>query len=412
MLEILAPCGNEETLNAVLNSGTDAVYLGLHIFSARKNAVNFSGEELKSAVQAAHRQGVRVYVTLNTLVFDEEIKALEKAVNEICCAKADGVIVQDFGVAGKVKEIAPNLRLHASTQMTVTSASGAEFVQKQGFSRVVLPRELSLAEIREITSRVDIETEVFVHGALCVCVSGQCLLSAVIGGRSGNRGLCAQPCRLNYKCENRENVLSLKDLSLISELKLLEQAGVTSAKIEGRMKRPEYAAAAVFQCRAALKGEKADEELLKKVFSRSGFTKGYFDGSLSDMQGIRQRDDSEGSEEALAQIRQLYKTPCKRFFIDMEVNVKNGQPVSCMAECNGIFVCVYGEAPQKALKRSITESEIAVQMRKLGGTVFELGKFKCSVDDGLFISASALNDIRRKAVDEICSNIARKIEEG
>lgn len=412
MLEILAPCGNEETLNAVLNSGTDAVYLGLHSFSARKNAVNFSGEELKSAVQAAHRQGVRVYVTLNTLVFDEEIKALEKAVNEICCAKADGVIVQDFGVAGKVKEIAPNLRLHASTQMTVTSASGAEFVQKQGFSRVVLPRELSLAEIREITSRVDIETEVFVHGALCVCVSGQCLLSAVIGGRSGNRGLCAQPCRLNYKCENRENVLSLKDLSLISELKLLEQAGVTSAKIEGRMKRPEYAAAAVFQCRAALKGEKADEELLKRVFSRSGFTKGYFDGSLSDMQGIRQREDSEGCEEALAQIRQLYKTPCKRFFIDMEVNVKNGQPVSCMAECNGIFVCVYGEAPQKALKRSITESEIAVQMGKLGGTVFELGKFKCSVDDGLFISASALNDIRRKAVDEICSNIARKIEEG
>ncbi|MDE6580317.1 MAG: U32 family peptidase, partial [Ruminiclostridium sp.] len=362
MLEILAPCGNEESLNAALNSGADAVYLGLKSFSARRNAANFSGEELEKAVNTAHRQGVRVHVTLNTIVFDDEMSELEKTVEEISLAKADGVIVQDLGVVKKIKEVNPELRLHGSTQMTVTSASGAEFALKQGFSRVVLPRELSLEEIRNITSRVEIETEVFVHGALCVCLSGQCLLSAVIGGRSGNRGLCAQPCRLNYCCDDRDNVLSLKDLSLINDLRALEQAGVTSAKIEGRMKRPEYVAAAVYQCRLALRGEKADEKLLGKVFSRSGFTRGYFDGSFSVMQGIRQKEDADGSSEALAQIRQLYKSPCKRFVLDMEITVKSGQPVCCKAECSGISINVYGEVPQKAINRSITKDEIVQRM--------------------------------------------------
>lgn len=410
MLEILAPCGNEESFNAALNSGADAVYLGLKSFSARRNAANFSGDELEKAVNTAHRQGVRVYVTLNTIVFDDEMAELEKTVEEISRAKADGVIVQDLGVVKKVREIAPELRLHGSTQMTVTSASGAEFALNQGFSRVVLPRELSLEEIRYITSRVEIETEVFVHGALCVCLSGQCLLSAVIGGRSGNRGLCAQPCRLNYRCDDRDNVLSLKDLSLINDLWTLEQAGVTSAKIEGRMKRPEYVAAAVYQCRMALRGEKADEKLLGKVFSRSGFTRGYFDGSFSDMQGIRQKEDADGSSEALAQIKQMYKTPCKRFALDMEITVKSGQPICCKADCNGISVCVYGDIPQKAVNRSVTEEEIAVQMRKLGGTVFETGSLNCILDKGLFVPASALNSLRRKAVDEISVKIAQGME--
>lgn len=410
MLEILAPCGSADSLTAALNSGADAVYLGLKTFSARRNAANFSGQELKEAVKTAHRQGVKVYVTLNTLVFDDEINALEKTVREISEAKADGVIVQDFGVVKKIKEIAPSLRLHASTQMTITSASGAEFALKQGFSRVVLPRELSLEEIREITSRVGIETEVFVHGALCVCVSGQCLLSAVLGGRSGNRGLCAQPCRLNYRCGRRENVLSLKDLSLIDNLRDLEQAGVTSAKIEGRMKRPEYVAAAVYQCRAALRGEKVDEELLGRIFSRSGFTKGYFNGSLKNMQGIRQKEDSEGSESALAQIRQLYKAPCKRFTVSIEVTMKGGQPLSCRAKCNGIDLCVYGEIPQKAVNRSITKDEIAMRMGKLGGTVFELGTIDCLLEEGLTVSASALNDLRRNAVEALSEQIALKIE--
>ncbi len=215
MLEILAPCGSEESLNAALNSGADAVYLGLTSFSARRNAANFTPQQLKTAVEKAHLQGVRVYVTVNTLIFDDELSDLKKLALSIAEAKADGVIVQDFGAAKLFKEYAPSLRLHGSTQMTVTSASGAEFAKKQGFFRVVLPRELSLEEIKNITSKVDIEIEVFVHGALCVCLSGQCLLSAMIGGRSGNRGLCAQPCRLNYKSGVREKVHYLKYLSLI-----------------------------------------------------------------------------------------------------------------------------------------------------------------------------------------------------
>ncbi len=410
MLEILAPCGGEESLEAALNSGADAVYLGLTSFSARRNAANFTPEQLKASVEKAHRQGVRVYVTVNTLVFDDELSELKKTVLSIAEAKADGVIVQDFGAVKLFKEYAPNLRLHGSTQMTVTSASGAEFAKKQGFSRVVLPRELSLEEIRNITSKVDIETEVFVHGALCVCLSGQCLLSAVIGGRSGNRGLCAQPCRLNYKCGSRENVLSLKDLSLIENLRELEQAGVSSAKIEGRMKRPEYVAAAVSQCRKSLNGEKPDMELLRAVFSRSGFTKGYYCGKLTNMQGIRQKEDALNAPQALTALKQLYKTPYKRFPLDMTIEIKANQPIICTAECNGITITLTGEIPQKAQSKSLTPEEVAARMGKLGDTVFEAGKIVCHTEEGLFLSASALNSLRREIIEQLSRKIAQNTE--
>lgn len=412
MLEILAPCGSPETLEAALNSGADAVYLGLSSFSARRNAANFTFDEFADSVRTAHRQGTRVYVTLNTLVFDDELPELKKAILRIAEAKADGVIVQDFGVVRLIKELAPSLRLHASTQMTVTSASGAEFALKQGFSRVVLPRELSLEEIKAITSRVDIETEVFVHGALCVCLSGQCLLSAIMGGRSGNRGLCAQPCRLNYRSGERDYALSLKDLSLIERLGDLEEAGVTSAKIEGRMKRPEYVAAAVQSCRKVLNGEKADMELLRTVFSRSGFTESYFDGTMSNMQGIRQKEDSEGLSRALSSIRQLYREPYKRYVIDFEVNVKAGCPVSCTAFCDSFTETVTGDVPQKAINRSTTEEDIINRMGKLGGTVFKAGKISVNTESGLSVSAAALNELRRRAVDGISEQLAQSLEEG
>lgn len=410
MLEILAPCGSPEALNAALNSGADAVYLGLSSFSARRNAANFSFEELTEGVQKAHRQGARVYVALNTLVFDDELPKVKKAILQIAEAKADAVIVQDLGVARLVGDIAPSLRLHASTQMTVTSASGAEFALKQGFSRVVLPRELSLEEIKKITSRVKIETEVFVHGALCVCLSGQCLLSAVMGGRSGNRGLCAQPCRLNYRCGKREYALSLKDLSLIEKLKELEEAGVTSAKIEGRMKRPEYVAAAVQSCRKVLSGEKADMELLKTLFSRDGFTESYFDGTMSNMQGTRQKDDSENISQALSSVRQLYKDPCKRFTVDFEVNIKANEPVSCTAVCGSIIKTVTGDVPQKAISRATTKEDIINRIGKLGGTVFKAGKINVNTENGLSVSAAAINDLRRKAAEGISENIAKSLE--
>lgn len=406
MLEILAPCGSEEGLDAALNSGADAVYLGMPFFSARRNAVNFTFEQLKSGVKKAHSQGVKVYVALNTLVFDDELADLKSAVEQIDKADADAVIVQDFGVALTVREMAPRLKLHASTQMTITSAKGAEFVKKMGFSRVVLPRELSLEEIREITSSVDIETEVFVHGALCVSLSGQCFLSALIGGRSGNRGLCAQPCRLNYRCGNRENVLSLKDLSLINELRSLEEAGVISAKIEGRMKRPEYTAGVIDGCKTALKGGVPDMELLKTVFSRSGFTKSYFDGTFNNMQGVRLKEDSENIPEALIRLRQLYKDPCKRFVIDIHVSVRKDMPILCTVCCGDFKKEIKGAVPQAAINRSITCDEIEERMSKLGGTVFSAGRITCETDDGLSVCASALNELRREAVSAVSRHIA------
>ena len=258
MIEILAPCGGEDSLPAALNSGADAVYLGVTAFSARRNAKNFDLGALSDAVRLCHISGVKVYVTLNTLVFDDELTGLAAAAAGIEKSGADGVIVQDLGAAQVIHKAAPSLRLHASTQMTVTSAAGAEFARKHGFSRVVLAREMSFEEIEHVVKNVDIETEVFVHGALCVCVSGQCLMSAVYGGRSGNRGLCAQPCRLDFTYGDRHSVLSLKDLSIIEHLPELDRIGVTSAKIEGRMKRPEYVAAAVTACRNVLDGKKPD----------------------------------------------------------------------------------------------------------------------------------------------------------
>ena len=408
MLEILAPCGSPESLDAALNAGADAVYLGLSSFSARKNAVNFKFDELKAGVKKAHRQGVKVYAAINTLIFDDEIKELEKTVLQAEEAEVNAVIVQDLGAANVIKKISPNLNLHASTQMTVTSASGAEFVKKHGFKRVVLPRELSFEEIKKITCSVDIETEVFVHGALCVCLSGQCLLSAVIGGRSGNRGLCAQPCRLNYTCGERENVLSLKDLSLIDELKRLEEAGVTSAKIEGRMKRPEYVEAAAGQCRASLSGEKTDMGLLRSVFSRSGFTKSYFDGSFSHMSGIRRKEDSEGSGEALKEIRSFYRQPYKKYKLHVSVTAKKDTPLHCKAICGDLEAEVCGKAPQKAIKRSTDEKEIAERMSKFGGTVFEAETVKCIADKNIAVSAAALNELRRNLTKQLEDKIEEK----
>lgn len=404
MLEILAPCGGEECLDAALNAGADAIYLGLKSFSARKNAANFTEEQFSAAVDKAHRQGVKIYVPINTVIFDNEIPKLEKTVEFLAQAGADAVIVQDFAVARIISEIAPDLRLHASTQMTVTSEKGAEFAKRNGFSRVVLPRELSLNEIERIISSVDIETEVFVHGALCVCVSGQCLLSAALGGRSGNRGLCAQPCRLNYSVGERQNVLSLKDLSLIEQLSLLEKIGVTSAKIEGRMKRPEYVAASIFECRKALNGEKSDTELLRRVFSRSGFTDGYFKGTLDNMQGVRQKEDNQIPDN----IKQIYKSPYKRFVLNFKIKIELDKPVCCTAECDGLTASVCAENACRAENHSLTREEVVERMSKLGGTIFNIGKIECEIGENIFVSSSSINDLRRRSVNKIEELIAQR----
>lgn len=407
MLEILAPCGGAESLTAAVNSGANAVYLGETAFSARRNAENFTPEQLREAVRLCHLSGVKVHVALNTLVFDTELDKLEKTVEMIADCGVDAVIVQDFGVAKTIKKIA-DIPLHASTQMTVTSVSGAEMAKEAGFSRVVLAREMSLKEIERVVKSVDIETEIFVHGAICVCLSGQCYMSAMLGGRSGNRGLCAQPCRLNFTCDKRKNVLSLKDLSLIPHLREIEKIGVASVKIEGRMKRPEYVAAAVTACRKALAGETPDMENLRAVFSRSGFTDSYYNGTFEKMQGVRTKDDVTAAPKAINELKQLYKDVYKRYSVDISAEIHDGQPSECTAECSGVSVTVTGGVPQQAINKPSTAEDIAARLSKLGGTVFEPGKVSCNIDSGLILSASAVNSLRRDVIDKLSEKIIER----
>ena len=312
-IEILAPAGGMESIYPAVRMGADAVYLGAEQFSARAGAQNFSRQELKEAVEYCHIRNVRVYLAVNTLLRDPELKTALSLAEYAASLPVDGFIVQDVGFASLLREAAPKIRLHASTQMSVHTPAGAAALYDAGFSRVVLSRELSLEEIKEIYNASPIELEVFVHGALCMSVSGQCYFSAMLGSRSGNRGQCAQPCRLPFSVEGGTGYdLSLKDYSIVSRLKELEAAGVTSAKIEGRMKRPEYVAAATAVCRYAADGKKIPEELAQKmeaVFSRSGFTQGYLTGELGrGMFGIRQKENVEAAtSDVLKELRQLYK---------------------------------------------------------------------------------------------------------
>ncbi len=406
MIEILAPCGGEEQLAAALDTGADAVYLGATAFSARKNAANFTREQLEAAAKKCRIAGVKIYVTLNTLIFDDELEELAATAVMAEEAGADGVIVQDLGAARVIHRAAPTLRLHASTQMTVTSAAGAEFARKNGFSRVVLAREMSLGEIERVVRSVDIETEVFVHGALCVCVSGQCLMSAMYGGRSGNRGLCAQPCRLDVTCGNRHNVLSLKDLSVVEALPELDKLGVTSAKIEGRMKRPEYVAAAVTACRDVLAGRKPDTDTLREVFSRSGFTDAYFTGTLRDMQGIRTPDDAVSSD-TLAKLRRLYAKPYKRRTFDVKLTVRAESPVTAEVSCGDIaFTHITDIVPERALNRATTADELRDRFARTGGTIYTLGNAEILLDDGLMLPASAINAVRREILEKLDNKLS------
>lgn len=406
MIEILAPCGGEDCLPAALNTGADAVYLGTTAFSARKNAKNFTPERVAEVVRLCHASGVKVHVTMNTLIFDDELNEAVRIAEQLYEAGVDALIVQDLGLAGRIRAAIPDMPLHASTQMTINSASGAEFARKMGFSRVVLAREMSYKEIAEVVNNVDVETEVFVHGALCVCLSGQCLMSAMYGGRSGNRGLCAQPCRLDFSIGDRRNILSLKDLSIITKLKKLDELGVTSAKIEGRMKRPEYVAAAVTACRKALAGEMPDMEQLRAVFSRSGFTESYFDGSIQDMQGVRTKEDVTASADVFKSLQRLYDKPYKRFLADIFVTVSADNPVYVKASAGAAQVEFNTEiVPERARSRETTREEICNRLMKMGGTVFDVGKIGCEIESKLVLSAAAVNEIRREALEKLSEKI-------
>ena len=401
--EIMAPVGGEEQLKAAVRLGADAVYFGMQNFNARRNADNFAGEGLADTIKYCHSHGVKVYLTVNTLVMDSEIEDLHAAVDTAAMAGADAIIVQDLAVARYAHDTWPDLPLHASTQMAVCNVNGVKELLDYGFTRVVVARELSLKEIRKIVDETDAEIEVFVHGAHCMSVSGNCYLSAMIGGRSGNRGLCAQPCRLDWQLDGKDYALSLKDLSYIKHLKELCDAGVCAVKIEGRMKRAEYVAAAVTACRDALEGRKPDLDTLQAVFSRSGFTDGYLTGKQGpDMFGHRTREDVTAAADVLGKLAKLYEKEPQTVSVDMLLYAQeNEESQLTVSDYNGNIITVTGDIPQKAINRPITEESAKKSLEKTGGTMFRLERLDCVLGAGIMLPASSLNDMRRRALEQL-----------
>ena len=400
--EILAPAGSMESLIAAVRCGANAVYLGTKGINARRGATNFTFEELKQAVEYCHARDVKIYLALNILISDSERELAYKTVEAGLSLGVDAFIIQDLGLAKIIHSHFPTARMHASTQCSVNSPEGFKALEKMGFVRAVLPREMSLDEIREIRQATDMELEMFVHGALCMCVSGQCYLSAMLGGRSGNRGLCAQPCRLGFSADaSRSCDLSLKDLSLIGNINEIAQAGVVSLKIEGRMKRPEYVAAAVTSCKKAIDGEysASDENTLKSVFSRTGFTDGYFTGERKDMFGTRQKEDVVAAKDVLKELSHLYDNENPLVPIDIEFICKANRKAELTARALGKTVTVTGTVPEKAINKPMTEESVKTRLAKFGNTQFYLNNITIDLDDGLILTASVINSMRREAVE-------------
>ena len=400
--EILAPAGSMESLIAAVRCGANAVYLGTKGINARRGATNFTFEELKQAVEYCHARDVKIYLALNILISDSERELAYKTVEAGLSLGVDAFIIQDLGLAKIIHSHFPTARMHASTQCSVNSPEGFKALEKMGFVRAVLPREMSLDEIKEIRQTTDMELEMFVHGALCMCVSGQCYLSAMLGGRSGNRGLCAQPCRLGFSADaSRSCDLSLKDLSLIGNINEIAQAGVVSLKIEGRMKRPEYVAAAVTSCKKAIDGEysASDENTLKSVFSRTGFTDGYFTGERKDMFGTRQKEDVVAAKDVLKELSHLYDNENPLVPIDIEFICKANRKAELTATALGKTVTVTGTVPEKAINKPMTEESVETRLAKFGNTQFYLNNIMIDLDDGLILPASVINSMRREAVE-------------
>ena len=410
-IEILAPVGNEEMLRAAVFSGADAVYLGFSGFNARTSANNFNADTLKDAVAFCHARGVAVHVALNTTVYGGELPALEQAIRAVAASGADAVICQDLAVATLIGKIAPQLPRHGSTQMSVHSLQGALELKELGFTRVVLARELSMPEVEHITKHCGIETECFVHGALCMCVSGQCYMSAFLGGRSGNRGSCAGPCRLPFEANalpegkpGRLHHLSLKDNSVIDKLNKLQALGVASAKIEGRLRTPEYVAAAVSACLAGREGRAYDRDLLKNAFSRSGFTSGYLDGKIDGtMFGVRSEADAEQTKKTLPMLRELYRRERSRVPVKMKLEIEEGGEKLTVTDADGSKAFAYGDAEPQPARTDPTES-LHRSLAKTGGTPFAVEDQDITVEmDGgpWFIPGGAVNELRREALDAL-----------
>ena len=414
MIELLSPAGSPEAVIAAVQNGADAIYMGLGNFNARRGAKNFTDEEFERSMRYCRIRGCKVYVTLNTLVNDREIAQAVESARLASELGADGIIIQDLGLAYAIRQALPDIPLHASTQMSIHNLAGVEAAAEMGMTRAVLARELSLEQIKFITQHASIETEVFVHGALCFCQSGQCYMSALIGRRSGNRGMCAQPCRMQYSLGGRmdDYPMSLKDNCLVDRLRELEDAGVACLKIEGRMKRPEYTAIVTKIYSKALKEHRqpSDEEMetLEKAFSRQGFTQGYFNGDKKDMFGRREEPDKD-TEKLFTLARKGYSEgELRRVPVHFYTVAEKGMPVKAIAfDDDGNRAAAMGGVPEKARGQGLTATYITEQMFKTGGTPYNCVENRAQADPGLYLPASEINDLRRRLVSELSEQRAK-----
>ena len=406
-MELLSPAGSPESLRAAVQSGAGAVYLGWGDFNARRSAKNFSDEEFADALRYCHERGVRVFLTLNTLLTDRELpRALETA-TAACRMGVDSVLVQDWGLFDLLRQALPDLPLHASTQMSLFTSGGCREMAADGCERVVIARECSAADTAEICKNCPAEVEVFVHGALCMCYSGQCEMSALIGGRSGNRGRCAQPCRLPYGVNEpakKSYPLSLKDSCLADRLGEMAEMGVACLKLEGRMKRPEYVAVITrIYARLLAEGRRptaAEKAELEQAFSRSGFTDWYWQGRHgAGMFGTRP-ENAPDPKELFAQAKAAYENGDQRTVpVRFACTVRAGAPCTLTAETeDGRAVTVTGPVPEAARSRAVTAEELCQRLRKTGGTAYRCKAVTAEVDEGLSLPASAVNALRRDAL--------------
>ena len=413
MIELLAPAGSMDALRAAVQNGANAVYLGCGAFNARQSAKNFTPQTLAEAVKYCHIRGVEVHLTLNTLVSDRETGEVESLIRHAAPVGVDAFIVQDLGVLQMCRRIAPSVAIHGSTQLTVHSLPGVLLCAAWGMKRVVLSRELSSDEIRYICENSPIEIEVFAHGALCMSYSGQCYLSSAIGGRSGNRGRCAQPCRQCYGYSRRENryPLSLKDNCLVSYLQELERYGVRSLKLEGRMKRPEYVAAVTSVYRQALDTGIVTEPMmdtLHEAFNRQGFTDGYYTGKLGkNMFGIREEKQEDSAW--LRNIRKSYEAVENGLVgIKFHAVVADGSSSLTVTDPEGRKCTVNGAAPEIARTQLLTEDYLKKQLEKTGGTPYTCQVVTADITPGLTLSAAAINAMRRDALNQLTALRARR----
>ena len=405
--ELLAPAGSLEILKGVIESGADAVYVGGSMFGARAYANNFTEEELLEAIDFAHLRGVKVYLTVNTLIKNSEFSKLYDYLLPYYKRGLDAVIVQDLGVVKAIHEYFPSMELHTSTQMTVTGADGVRFLSQFGVTRVVMAREVSLAEMKRIHEETGMELEAFVHGALCYSYSGQCLFSSILGGRSGNRGRCAQPCRLPYTVEGKkdEYILSLKDMCGIKALDKLHDAGVYSLKIEGRMKQLEYACGVVKYYRSYIDSKKpvsdADYDRIKALGNRCGFTdRYYFDHNGSDMVTYVKPNFVSNAEEPSPEKRKLS--------IEGELVLREGEPGSLTVKRGDVTYKASIEPVSAALKAPLDKKAAIDRINKTGDTEFEFSHIKAQIGENVFVPNGALNKLRRDAISGLCDKLLKK----